>query len=172
MAIEITRKAYMPKLISHSQFFGHIANKCNEFTFPEKFMERVVTALVTGDEHLSTIPLQEWDNMVNSFSPHTKAIISKYDGGFSLASGVCMLKEKARLQAGKENVIGLYKIVEGDDYSSIESYDSEMLNFVAIALNVKQPQKFVLFFETKDLVKTKQFVELWYETKKEQQSVG
>lgn len=105
MTIEITRDAYMSKLISHSEFFGHIAKECNLPPFDSKFMQRVVTALRNDDKHLNTIPLKEWDSMTYGFSQRTKAIISKFDNGYSLAGGVCMLKEKARLQAGKENVI-------------------------------------------------------------------
>ena len=106
MSIEINRDAYKSKQISHSQFFGHIAKECDLPTFPTDFIERVKRALEQNDVHLNTIPLQEWDNMTIFFSRRTKAIISKYDNGYSLAGGVCMLKEKARLQAGCENVIG------------------------------------------------------------------
>ncbi len=103
MTTNITREAYMKKEITHQQFFGHIAQECNLPTFGAKFMKRVKEALVNDDVHLNTIPLKEWDNMVFHFSQRTKAIISKYDGGFSLAGGVCMLKEKARLQAEEES---------------------------------------------------------------------
>lgn len=104
MGNDINRAAYMAGEITHRQLFGHIAQACNLPKFSESWMKRVKDALANGDEHLNTIPLQEWDNKVNGFSQRTKNIISQYDNGFSLAGGVCMLKEKARLQAEQESV--------------------------------------------------------------------
>jgi len=100
---KINRAAYMAGEITHQQFFGHIAQECNLPKFPESWMKRVKVALKNGDVHLNSIPLHEWDSKVNWFSQQTKSIISKYDNGFSLAGGVCMLKEKARLQAEQES---------------------------------------------------------------------
>lgn len=94
-----SRDKYMSHQITHAQFFGHIANMCGLAPFNKSFINRVKVALKNGDIHLNSIPLIEWDNMVYCFSQRTQAIISAFDNGFSLAGGVCMLKEKARLQA-------------------------------------------------------------------------
>lgn len=99
-----TREKYMSQEITHAQFFGHIAKMCGLGPFDEKFINRVKIALKNGDIHLNSIPLVEWDTKTFHFSQRTKAIISAFDNGYSLAGGVCMLKEKARLQAEQESV--------------------------------------------------------------------
>lgn len=95
-----TRAQYMSKEINRQTYYKDMADYCGIGNFDPAFLLRVKSALAAGDEHLNTIPLGEWNRMVYAFLPSVKRKVKEYDGyGLTLATGVCMLKAKARHEA-------------------------------------------------------------------------
>ena len=90
----INRTDYMEGRATFAEYYGEIVG--NRRPFNAEFIKRVSAALASGDEHLNTIPLKEWDN-------HPVGVPSqpfKDRGDFlSPAGRVCYLKVAAKLQA-------------------------------------------------------------------------
>jgi hypothetical protein len=61
-------------------------------------VEEVRAALAAGDFHLNTLPLPQWDNYARSL-PGAAAALKTRGDWLSLGTGVCILKEAARLLA-------------------------------------------------------------------------
>ena len=59
--------------------------------------EQVRAAIKDGDEHLNTLPLQSWDCFVSMLRGADKVMRERGDY-LTLAGGVCILKEAARLK--------------------------------------------------------------------------
>jgi hypothetical protein len=90
----ITRKDYMDGKAAYAEYYGEIVG--NHRPFHAAFIKRVVAPLVAGDEHLNTIPLQEWDE----YPVGVPSQPFKDRGDFLTMGGrVCYLKTAARLQA-------------------------------------------------------------------------
>lgn len=57
----------------------------------------VAGALEAGDTSLNTLPLRRWDNYVSRLTRAAPALRERGDG-LTLGTGVCILKEAARLR--------------------------------------------------------------------------
>lgn len=98
----ITRKQYMDASredgpAMHRAYYGEIVRECR-VRIPADLVAQSRKALAEGDEHLNTIPLGLWDGMVSSLSGVNAALKARGDY-LTLGTGVCVLKEAARLQA-------------------------------------------------------------------------
>lgn len=100
----MTRKDYMEGRVTHEQFYSSVAKTAGISFERSDLLPRVKAALEAGDEHLNSIPLALWDN--RAANPVTRANISRalkeHGDFFSLAGGVCTLKQAAKNAAGKQ----------------------------------------------------------------------
>lgn len=100
----MTRKDYMEGRVTHEQFYSSVARAAGISFAQSDLLPRVRTALEAGDEHLNSIPLALWDRRAEN--PVTRANISRalkeHGDFFSLAGGVCTLKQAAKNAAGKQ----------------------------------------------------------------------
>lgn len=95
-----TRAQYVSHEVSHQDYYKDMADYCGVGNFDKALLTRVNQALSEGDRHLNTIPLAEWDAMVHGLQGSVRRKVKEYDGyGLTLATGVCMLKAKARHEA-------------------------------------------------------------------------
>ena len=95
------RTNYMEGTISHQEYYSTLARAAGIGNFQDAFIRRVRKALADGDEHLNTIPLQQWDAMcfMDYQNASLKAELSKRGDTLSLAVGVCVRKAAAKDQA-------------------------------------------------------------------------
>ena len=99
----ITRKQYMDasredQPAMHRAYYGEIVKECR-VRIPADLVAKSRQALADGDEHLNTIPLGIWDNMVRYTLPPVGKALKERGDYLTLGTGVCILKEAARLQA-------------------------------------------------------------------------
>lgn len=80
----------------HRAYYGEIVRECR-VRVPADLVERSRKALANGDSHLNTIPLGLWDGMVSGL--RVSPALKERGDYLSLGTGVCILKEAARLQA-------------------------------------------------------------------------
>ena len=98
----ITRQEYMANQATHNAYYGEIAEACG-VTFKDPVdLERFRTALRT-DEHMNNIPLGWWDNRAAALMMYNGGTVreelKKRGDGYSMASGVCIMKAAARKAA-------------------------------------------------------------------------
>jgi len=99
----LTRKAYLAGECSHAEYYAEIVASVPLLPFPHQLVDRCRAALATGDQHLNTIPLPEWDAYGCSHglghSPSLKANLRERGDFITLAGIVCILKSWAITQA-------------------------------------------------------------------------
>ena len=80
-----------------------IATEAGIGNFPKKFLDRVLLALLAGDEHLNSIPLTIWDamGMYDMSNIQLRGALSRRGMDYCLSYGVMMRKEKAKQEAGE-----------------------------------------------------------------------
>lgn len=100
----MTRDEYMssPTPEAHRQYYGEIAEEAGVKFHPhfdQTFLDKVRSALTNGDEHLNSISLSVWENL--GYFHHRKIDAAfRVRGDFwSMAGGVCVVKEAARRAA-------------------------------------------------------------------------
>lgn len=89
-----TRLEFMDKKCTYHQYYGGIATEaglCYKRADPN-FLRRIKEALASGDEHLNTIPLIEWDRRAKSLFGVVDDAFRKAGDVPSLAGQVCLLK--------------------------------------------------------------------------------
>lgn len=93
----MTREQYLNKEVSHQDYYASLA-KVAGISFSDGFIRKVAQALREGDEHLNSIPLSTWDAMtVNDLhNPYLGTELKKRGDGYSLSTGVCMRKARAK----------------------------------------------------------------------------
>ena len=97
----ITREQYMKATIAeqpamHRAYYGEIAIAA-KLTIPNDIVERSRKALANGDTALNTIPLGTWDAMAMGREHQLRPIMKQRGDSYSLGTGVCAVKEAARL---------------------------------------------------------------------------
>lgn len=93
----MTRKDYMNNKVTHREFYAAIAAAAHiRFDSDSPFIERCANALANGDEHLNTIPLPTWDVRSANVRSQIATALRSHGDFFSLAGGVCVMKEAAR----------------------------------------------------------------------------
>ena len=91
------RADYMNGIVTFSEFYGSVAKAAGvSLKGNPKLIARVKAALANGDEHLNTIPLSEWDILAAGAAPQIAASLKLHGDSYSLAGGVCVMKEAAR----------------------------------------------------------------------------
>lgn len=94
------RSDYMNGKCTHAEYYSDIVDAIGG---PSKVdlpfsIARIKAALAAGDEHLNTLPLSMWDGRVSGL--HGASAALKKRGDFlSLGTGVCILKQAARMLA-------------------------------------------------------------------------
>jgi hypothetical protein len=91
-----TRKEYMDNKVTFEQFYTSVANEAGVGYFPPDFLDRVRKALADGDEHLNTIPIATWDRLAELVAPRIASALKKHGDFYSLAGGVCVMKQAAK----------------------------------------------------------------------------
>jgi hypothetical protein len=102
----ITRKRYMDKEITHSDYYGAIAELLGESylrsILPGNRTPEQWRKLASKDFHLNNVSLRNWDSLhiyvvaqVRQ-TPRAKLEAINGTGGWSLSDSVCVLKETAR----------------------------------------------------------------------------
>ena len=85
--------------ITHAEFYGYVANESGIGEFPEAFLSRVRIALKSGDDHLNTIKLGEWDTLADRAKFRITHVLKSCGDFYSMAGGVCVMKQAAKIQA-------------------------------------------------------------------------
>jgi hypothetical protein len=98
----ITRKEYMNASLQdqpamHRAYYGEVVRATNT-RVSATLVTRAQEALAKGDTHLNTIPLAQWDFLVRTLRG-VDAELKKRGDYLTLGTGVCVLKEAAKLQA-------------------------------------------------------------------------
>lgn len=97
---KITRAAYMNLEITHEEFYDAVAARLNSrYLFSEQLMKRVKAALASGDVHLNSIPLSEWDAIADRVKMTVSAVLKEHGDSWSLAGGICTVKQAAKTVA-------------------------------------------------------------------------
>ncbi len=98
-----TRQDYLEGRCEHSEYYGEIAKVCGVAFTDSADIARFKRALAT-DSNLNSIPLAWWDGRAAALMTYNGAAVRralKERGDFySMAGGVCILKEAARKAAG------------------------------------------------------------------------
>jgi hypothetical protein len=106
----MNRKEYMDGSSKAADTFAWHNDYYKQFVTPELIvhvcrrigMERILRALNSGDKHMNTIPLGEWDAMHQWMPPITRAKRKELGEGNSLGATVCIAKCAARMGADLE----------------------------------------------------------------------
>lgn len=96
----ITRDQYMNGSATHSEYYSDLVREIEAsdglFDLPCS-VDRVAEAF-KKDPHLNTIPLRHWDQFATIQSGRMVAALKARGDSYTLAGGVCILKEAARLR--------------------------------------------------------------------------
>ena len=95
---EPTRAQYMNKEVTFEDYYRAIARDAG-VTFvnaPQEFLKRCKCALDSGDTHLNTIPIAQWDSYAYAAQRATSPAFKRHGDFWSLAGGVCIAKQMAR----------------------------------------------------------------------------
>ena len=87
----ITRKEYMAGACTHREYYAQFVNEGTRYLVAQRIgAERIKTSI---HPHFSDIPLHEWDKL----TPKAPGSVQFEKAGdyYTLAGGVCMLKEAA-----------------------------------------------------------------------------
>lgn len=91
-----TRQQYMNNECSFADFYRAVNATAGFKIMDNALIERVRKALADGDEHLNTIPLRLWDSMAIACSSTFSRALKEHGDFYSLAGGVCCLKQAAK----------------------------------------------------------------------------
>lgn len=97
-----TRADYLNKVVTFEQYYRAIAKDAGVAFHPGSFLDRVKRALARGDEHLTSVPLAEWDSFSRGARQATAPAFKRHGDFWSLAGGVCVAKQAARDAAEKD----------------------------------------------------------------------
>lgn len=102
-----TRKQYMRGECTHRQYYGQFVDRETARRVLIIASPAELAQEMAQDEHLNGIPLREWDWLVSRPWPSRfKRAFENAGTFFSLADGVCLLKEQARQLAEAYSVCG------------------------------------------------------------------
>jgi hypothetical protein len=90
----MTRKDYMSGTVTHQQYYGSVVKAAGiKFDSDDPIVQRAKGSV---DPHYNDIPLGRWDAMALFARPSIAAALKQHDDGWSLAGGVCTMKEAVR----------------------------------------------------------------------------
>lgn len=96
----ITREQYMKDHTLHHAYYLEVAHEAGIDYSKSSKLQRCIDALATGDEHLNTIPLREWDKAAAFTEDGIRRALKKRGDNYSMAGGVCVHK-CAAIEAAK-----------------------------------------------------------------------
>lgn len=97
-----TRSDYMAGRCSFEDFYRAV-NQTGGVRFTDAaLLVRVRKALAAGDKHLNTIPLATWDAKALGAQLTLSRALRAHGDFYSLAGGVCCMKQAARDAAERE----------------------------------------------------------------------
>jgi len=99
-AISPTRQEYLDGTVTFEQFYTAIVQDAG-IAFPDYLLSEVISALAKGDEHLNTIALRRWDVLAACAKSAIAPAFKRHGDYFSLAGGVCVMKQAAYIAAKK-----------------------------------------------------------------------
>lgn len=95
----ITRTEYMADSANlHHAYYLEIALEAGPLMLPFT-IEKIKAALANGDEHLNSLPLGSWDNAAIQQQGRMRPALQARGDGYSLGTGVCILKALAKHRA-------------------------------------------------------------------------
>jgi hypothetical protein len=94
-----TRKEYMEHRCTFAEYYGEIVKEAGISYAESALLPRIKAALRNGDEHLNTIPHRLWDIRAAQTRHILTPIFKARGDGYSMAGGVCVHKEAARIAA-------------------------------------------------------------------------
>jgi len=97
----MTRADYMKETgkAAFHRYYGEIVLAIGLENIPQPFaLDKVRAALARGDDALNSLPLAAWDSHVSLIRGASKVLKDRGDF-LSLGTGVCILKEAARIRA-------------------------------------------------------------------------
>lgn len=97
-----TRKEYLDGSVTFEEFYSSVAKEARINFDNSPDLERVVAALKAGDKHLNSIPLAYWDRKAAVAAPRIASALKLHGDFYSLAGGVCVMKQAAINAAKKE----------------------------------------------------------------------
>lgn len=93
----ITREDYLAGAVTHRDYYGSVVAAAHiRFAADSPLVQRCAAALANGDEHFNTIPLATWDEYAAAAVRSIATALRQHGDVFSLAGGVCVMKEAAR----------------------------------------------------------------------------
>lgn len=96
----ITKADYMTGKATHSEYYGDVIETmggAKSISLPVS-LDVVQKALASSDKHLNSIPLARWDAAVPKLR-NAKLALGQRGDYLTLGTGVCILKEAARIRA-------------------------------------------------------------------------
>ena len=93
------RSDYMAGKVTFEEFYASVAKVAGISYAQSDLLPRVKLALEAGDEHLNTIPLSVWDRRAAYTSAAVARSLKLHGDFYSLAGGVCVHKQAAKLAA-------------------------------------------------------------------------
>jgi len=93
----ITRKDLIDKKNTHEEYYGEIVQELgiNAVSIIER-NPNIKEAFLNGDENLSAMPLSFWDRAALGIEGSARLVLSKRGDNYSMAGGVCIMKEAVR----------------------------------------------------------------------------
>jgi len=90
-----TRKDYMTKVCSHSEYYAQFVTKAIKAVVLSEFSISTLKVEIQKDRHLNTLPLKRWDLLADRITLNRKFLneVGEID---TPCSKVCTLKEAAR----------------------------------------------------------------------------
>jgi hypothetical protein len=122
------RQEYMENKVTHREYYGQYVTEDIKQMVVKRFSVEELKDALEYDEHLNNIPLRNWDILASIFTLYLNIFreqLKKNGDDYSLAGGVCILKEAAK-QVVEENTTAEEKLnpTEGiDGYSCPNCHD-------------------------------------------------
>ena len=93
-----TRKQYTDKEVTNEEYYSQFVTKP---MIDEVSREFSAAQLRAAGEHLNGIPLSAWDQLAYRYKPFISSKLKDAGDGWSMAGGVCVMKQAARMAMTK-----------------------------------------------------------------------
>lgn len=99
-----TRKDYFKdcSIDAHQRYYKEIIEEIGQEIRLPYTLDKIKKALDNGDFYLNTLSLRGWDAYVSLIPSRVKEILKERGDCLTLGTGVCILKEYARMKCEKE----------------------------------------------------------------------
>jgi len=96
------REQYLAGELTFTEYYRHVNERAGIKITDKDTIVRIHEALAKGDEHLNSIPHTSWDGLAAPYKQRLSAAFKEAGDFWSLAGGVCALKQAARDAVSKE----------------------------------------------------------------------